>query len=175
MLRINSHVNHFQESMWDTYKTCVRLVLHDFLPKLKNYEYKNNIDYYLSQQSETAKGQGHNFEPITFEDRAESILVNLVCSVKNLRKNIVIDPNSRKHQEIAQKMKRMSYLAELECKLCIAVNCKNYPTYESSSTFNLVYEYLEQSFDKADVVSDIIPYLQLFSSDEAQSLREKVR
>lgn len=49
MLRINSHVNHYQESMWDTYKTCVHLVMHDFLPKLKNYEYKNNIDYYLSQ------------------------------------------------------------------------------------------------------------------------------
>lgn len=56
-------------------------------------------------------------------------------------------------------MKRTSYLAELECKLCIAVNCKNYPTYESSSTFNLVYEYIEQCFDKADVISDIIPYL----------------
>jgi hypothetical protein len=49
MLRINSHVNHYQESMWDTYKTCVHLVMNDFLPKLKNYEYKNNIDYYLTQ------------------------------------------------------------------------------------------------------------------------------
>lgn len=86
-----------------------------------------------------------------------------------------MDPNSRKHQETSHRMKRTSYLAELECKLCIAVNCKNYPTYESSSTFNLVYEYIEQCFDKADVITDIIPYLQLFSQDEAQSLREKVR
>ena len=102
-------------------------------------------------------------------------MVNLVCSVKNLRRNIVMDPNSRKHQEIAQRMKRTSYLAELECKLCIAINCKNYPSYESSSTFNLVYEYIEQCFDKADVICDIIPYLKLFSNDEAQSLREKIR
>ena len=86
-----------------------------------------------------------------------------------------MDPNSRKHQETSHRMKRTSYLAELECKLCIAVNCKNYPTYESSSTFNLVNEYIEQCFDKADVISDIIPYLQLFSQDEAQSLREKIR
>ena len=161
--------------MWDTYKTCIRLVLHDFLPKLKSYEYKNNIDYFLSQSADSAKGQGHNFEPITFDDKAEPILVNLVSSVKNLRKNIVIDPNSRKHIEISNRMKRTSYLAELECKLCIALNCKNYPTYESSSTFNLIYEYIESFFDKADVICDLIPYLILLNNDEAQSLREKVR
>ena len=45
MLRINSHVNHYQDAMWDTYQTCIRLVLNDFVPKVKGYEYKNNIDY----------------------------------------------------------------------------------------------------------------------------------
>jgi hypothetical protein len=72
-------------------------------------------------------------------------------------------------------MKRTSYLAELECKLCIALNCKNYPTYESSSTFNLLIEYIEMFFDKADVICDIIPYIKLLNNDEAQSLRERVR
>jgi hypothetical protein len=33
--------------MWDTYKVCIRLVLNDFIPKVKAYEYKNNIDYVL--------------------------------------------------------------------------------------------------------------------------------
>ena len=87
----------------------------------------------------------------------------------------MIDPNSRKHIEISNRMKRTSYLAELECKLCIALNCKNYPTYESSSTYNLIYEYIETFFDKADVICDLIPYLKLLNNDEAQSLRERVR
>jgi N-acetyltransferase B complex (NatB) non catalytic subunit len=72
-------------------------------------------------------------------------------------------------------MKRTSYLAELECRLCIALNCKNYPTYENSSTFNLMYEYIEQFFDKADVIGDLVPYLKLLNTEEAQCLREKVR
>jgi hypothetical protein len=48
MLRINSHVAHYQEAMWDTYKTCIRLVLNDFLPQVKKLEYKPNIDYTLT-------------------------------------------------------------------------------------------------------------------------------
>ena len=66
------------------------------MPKVKNYEYKNNIDYVLMQQAETAKGGGFNFEPITFDDKPESVLQNLFSSVKNLRKNLVIDSTSRK-------------------------------------------------------------------------------
>ncbi len=33
MLRINSHPSHFQESMWETYQTVIRLIINDFLPK----------------------------------------------------------------------------------------------------------------------------------------------
>jgi hypothetical protein len=73
-------------------------------------------------------------------------------------------------------MKRTSYLAELECKLCIGLNCKNaYPTYENSSFFNLVLEYIENFFDKADVVIDILPYLRLMQPDDANALREKLK
>lgn len=175
MLRINSHVNHYQESMWETYKTCIRLVLNDFLPKHKNYEYKSNVDYIISQHADTAKGSSHNFEPISIEDKPENILYNVTCSVKNLRKNIVIDTSSRKQVEISNRMKRTSFLAELECKLCIALNCKSYPTYESSALFNLMQDYIELFFEKADVIADLIPYLRLLSNDDAAALREKVK
>jgi len=77
------------------------LVLNDFVPKVKGYEYKNNIDYQLMQSADTAKGGGFNFEPITFEDKPENVMQNLFLSVKNLRKNLVIDSTSRKQVEIA--------------------------------------------------------------------------
>lgn len=48
MLRINSHINHYNDKMWDTYKTCIRLIINDYLPKQRNYEYKGNIDYLLN-------------------------------------------------------------------------------------------------------------------------------
>ena len=100
----------------------------------------------------------------------------MFLSVKNLRKNLVIDSSSRKQVEIAQRMKRTSYLAELECKLCIALNCRNpYPTYENSSFFNLLQEFMENFFDKSDVVADILPYLKLMQPDDALALREKIR
>ncbi len=100
MLRINSHVHHYNDGMWETYKTCIRLVLNEFLTKVKNYEYKNNIDYILSSQSD-AKSSSMNFEAITFEDTPETILTNILCSVKNLRKNLVVDSTSRKQVETA--------------------------------------------------------------------------
>jgi len=128
------------------------------------------------QSADTAKGGGFNFEPITFEDKPENVMQNLFLSVKNLRKNLVIDSSSRKQVEIAQRMKRTSYLAELECKLCIALNCRNpYPTYENSSFFNLLQEFMENFFDKSDVVADILPYLKLMQPDDALALREKIR
>jgi hypothetical protein len=49
MLRINSHINHFSESMWETYKTCIRLVVNEYLPKHRGFEYKSNTEYMISQ------------------------------------------------------------------------------------------------------------------------------
>lgn len=49
MLRINSHMSHFQESMWETYKTCIRLTVNEYLPKNRGMEYKSNTEYMLSQ------------------------------------------------------------------------------------------------------------------------------
>jgi hypothetical protein len=97
MLRINSHINHYSDNMWETYKTCIRLIIHDYLPKQRNYEYKPNIDYLLNQ-SDT---KGINFDPVTIDDKPEDILINLISSVKNLRKNVVADTSSKKMMEIA--------------------------------------------------------------------------
>jgi hypothetical protein len=76
--------------MWETYKTCIRLILNEFLPKIRMYEYKPNIDYLLNQ-SDT---KGINFDPITIEDKSEDILLNLISSIKNLRKNVNVDISS---------------------------------------------------------------------------------
>ena len=96
MLRLNSHINHYQE-MWDTYKTCIRLIINDFLPKQKQYEYKPNIDYLLNQ-SDT---KGINFDPVTMEEKPDDILLNVISSIKNLRKNVIADTTQRKMVELA--------------------------------------------------------------------------
>ena len=82
--------------MWPTYKSCIRLIVHEFLPKIRLYEYKPNIDYLLTQ-SDT---KGINFDPITVEDKNEEILFNLISSIKNLRKNVNIEISSKKMQEV---------------------------------------------------------------------------
>jgi hypothetical protein len=126
MLRINSHINHYNDNMWETYKTCIRLVINEFIPRIKGYDFKGNTEYMINQQSETTKGNTHNFDPITLEDKPENVLVNVYCSVKNLRKHLAFDSSNRKQVEISTKIKRTSFLAELECKLCIALNSKQY-------------------------------------------------
>ena len=77
--------------------------------------------------------------------------------------------------EIANKIKRTSYLAELECKLCIALNSKVYQTYEGSPLFNLILDYMEIFYDKADVVADLTVYMRLLQSEDCFALREKVK
>jgi N-acetyltransferase B complex (NatB) non catalytic subunit len=72
-------------------------------------------------------------------------------------------------------MKKMSFLAELELKLCLALNSKTFQTYEGSPLFNLVLDYLELFYDKTDVVMDLIPYLKLMTQDDSYALREKVK
>lgn len=162
--------------MWDTYKICIRLVINEFLPKVKGFEYKNNTEYLISQQTETTKGNSHNFDPITLEDKPENILINLYCSVKNLRKHIVVDTSSKKQVDLGYRMKRISFLAELECKLCIALNSKsNYLTYEGTPYFNLLLDYIELFYDKADVLGDLLPYLKILNFEDAMQLKEKVK
>jgi len=170
MLRLNSHVNHYQE-MWATYRTCIRLVINDYLPKQRGYEYKPNIDYLLNQ-SDT---KGINFDPVTVEDKPEDILLNLISSIKNLRKNVVADVTSKKMMEIAAHIRRTSYIAEMEFKFCVALNCKGYPCQEGTPFFNVILDYIEIFYDKADVVADVLPYMRLFKLEDGVALQEKIR
>jgi hypothetical protein len=95
------------------------------------------------------------------EDKAEEILFKFICSIKNLRRNLPTELTSKKMIDTANKIKRTSYLAELEFKFCIALNCKNYPTQESSPIFNVILDYIELFYDKADVICDILPYVSI--------------
>lgn len=64
-------------------------------------------------------------------------------------------------------MKRTSFLAELECKFCIALSSKSYPTYDGSTIFNTILDYIELFYDKADVIEDLLPYLRLLNPEDA--------
>lgn len=99
---------------------------------------------------------------MTVEDKPDDILLNLISSIKNLRKNVVVDMTNRKMVDLANSIKRTSYLAELEFKFCIALNCKGYPCHEGTPMFNAMLDYIELFYDKADVICDIIPYIRLF-------------
>jgi hypothetical protein len=83
---------------------CIRLIINEFLPKIKGFEYKSNVEFMISQQAETTKGINHNFDPITMEDKPENVLVNICCSVKNLRRHLVYDQTSRKQADTARKI-----------------------------------------------------------------------
>ena len=102
-------------------------------------------------------------------------MVNLFSSVKNLRKHVISDPSSKRSVDLANRIKRTSYLAEFDIRLCIALNCKNYPTYDGSTYFNLLLDYIEHFFDKSDVVFDLLPYFRLLNPDDAAALRERVK
>jgi hypothetical protein len=69
--------------------------------------------------------------------------------------------------EIANQLKKTSYLAELEFKFCVALNCKGYPTYEGSPIFNTMLDYIELFYDKSDVIENISVYLKLFQMEDA--------
>lgn len=86
-----------------------------------------------------------------------------------------VDITSKKMIDTANKIKRTSYLAELEYKFCIALNCKGYPTFDGSPIFNAMLDYIELFYDKADVIGDIQIYLRLFQVEDAQLLKEKIK
>ena len=57
----------------------------------------------------------------------------------------------------------------------LAFNYQNYSTSETSHFFSTIVEYIRDFFDIFDVVSDIQPYLKLFTSTEAIALRNQNR
>lgn len=64
--------------------------------------------------------------------------------------------------DIANQIKRTSYMAEMEYKFCIALNCKGYQTSEGTPFYNAMLDYIELFYDKADVIGDLAKYMKLF-------------
>jgi tetratricopeptide (TPR) repeat protein len=117
MLRINSHINQYSD-MNTQYRQCIAIIIDDFLPKKKKHELKSNIEALVAK----ADTKGVNFDPITIEAEPEEVLINLIASCKNLRKNIAVDGTSKRVMGIANEMKRTSYLSDLEYKFMLALN-----------------------------------------------------
>lgn len=104
------------------------------MPKKKKHELKPNIENIVGK----ADTKGVNFDPITIEAEPEELLINLIASCKNLRKNIAVDGTSKRVMGIANEMKRTSYLCDLEYKFILALNYPNYSINENSPYFELI-------------------------------------
>ena len=72
-----------------------------------------------------------------------------------MRKNVVVDGSSKRILGIANEMKRTSFLTELEYKYVLAINYNNYNVSENSPFFDLIIEYIENFYDRFDVIKDI--------------------
>ena len=148
ILRINSHINQFVD-LWPQYKTCISIICDDFLPKKKKFDLKKHLTSLLSKDEQSLHGdapsieayvlkqdtKGVNFDPITIEAEPLDVLINLIASIKNLRKDIVIDSTSKRVIAIANEMRRTSFLADLEYKYVLALNYTWYPVSDTSSFF----------------------------------------
>lgn len=75
------------------------------------------------------------------------MLYNLIASIKNLREGIATDGSNVKVLLTASKMKRCSYIMDLEYKLVLALNYSDYPTDGESRYFETMVEYMEKFYD----------------------------
>lgn len=58
-------------------------------------------------------------------------------------------------------MRRSSYLAELDMRYVFALHCPIYQVGDGTTFQGLIIEYVEQFYDKSDVLSDLREYLTL--------------
>jgi hypothetical protein len=98
------------------------------------------------------------------EDNPLTIIKVLYQSLRRLRKDTKsIDIAQKKLKDIAEKMQRTSYLAEMEFHYIYALQCPKYLTGENSHFYYHIFEYMDKFFEKADVVTDLRPYLALLN------------
>lgn len=71
-------------------------------------------------------------------------------------------------------MRRSSYLAELDMRYVIALHCPNYQVGEGTAFQSLLIEYIENFFDKSDVLDDIREYLTLLKKTDAVALCSRI-
>lgn len=72
-------------------------------------------------------------------------------------------------------MKRTSYLCELEFKLILALNYSQYPVNDGSSYMIAIIQYLENFYDRYDVIADLKPYIKILTYNEIDVLRNLIR
>lgn len=85
------------------------------------------------------------------------------------------DNSSKKVLDKMYAMKRTSYLCELEYKMVLALNYTQYPTNEGSSFMISIIQYLENFYDRYDVISDLKPYIKILTYTEIDVLRNLIR
>lgn len=95
-------MHNFKE-MTPMYKKCVRFFINAYLPnndfilstKVHVPDYFTNDDPYKCLS--TSSQHSSNFEQVNVEDKPDVVLINLLYSIKNLRKNTVqIDTNQKR-------------------------------------------------------------------------------
>ena len=72
-------------------------------------------------------------------------------------------------------MRRTSYLAELDMRYIYALNCPIYQVGEGCTFWSLIIEYVEQFYDKSDVLADIREYLTILKNTDAVALCSRIQ
>lgn len=116
-----------------------------------------------------------NFDPITIEAEQEEVLINLIASILNLKKDIPKDASDKKVQLRGAMMQRSSYINNLEYKLVLALNYANYAVDSTSRYFETMLEYIENFYDQFDVISDLKNHLLLLDVPEVIKITEFAR
>ena len=71
-------------------------------------------------------------------------------------------------------MRRSSFLAELDLRYVFALHCPIYQVGEGTTFQGLLIEYIENYFDKSDVLDDIREYLTLLKKTDAVALCSRI-
>lgn len=71
-------------------------------------------------------------------------------------------------------MRRSSFLAELDMRYVFALHCPIYQVGEGTPFQNLLIEYIENFFDKSDVVEEVREYLTLLKKTDAIALCSRI-
>ena len=92
-----------------------------------------------------------------------------------MRKISLPEVSNKAIMETVTAIKRASYLADLETKFCIALNCDAYTCSEGTPFFMTLQDYIEIFFDKGyDVINDVMPFLKLLNTEDMFSLKDKI-
>lgn len=99
----------------------------------------------------------------------------MVQSLKSLRTVQAADNSSKKIIDKMYAMKRMSFMCDLEYRTVLALNYPQYPTGEGSAYLGTIIQYLENFYDRYDVIGDLRPYIRVLGYPEVDILRNLIR